>query len=119
MGKTKDVHEAVERELDFDPLVDASDIIVVNLGGDVALNGSVPRYPQYREASAAARRVAGVGRVDNHLEVVLLDASQAVITGAFSMAFQAAQLDTCRDCGFATHRRRRSGRSTCHGSTGR
>ena len=73
MGKTKDVHEAVERELDFDPLVDASDIIVVNLRGDVALNGSVPSYPQYLEASAAARRVAGVGRVDNHLEVILPD----------------------------------------------
>jgi osmotically-inducible protein OsmY len=73
MGKTKDVHEAVERELDFDPLVDASDIIVVNLGGDVALNGSVPSYLQYLEASAAARRVAGVGRVDNHLEVILPD----------------------------------------------
>jgi osmotically-inducible protein OsmY len=73
MGKTKDVNEAVERELDFDPLVDESDIIVINLGGDVALNGSVPSYPQYLEASAAARRVAGVGRVDNHLEVILSD----------------------------------------------
>jgi osmotically-inducible protein OsmY len=73
MGKTKDVYEAVEQELDFDPLIDASNIIVVNLRGDVALNGSVPSYPQYLEASAAARRVAGVGRVDNHLDVILPD----------------------------------------------
>lgn len=76
MGKTKDVHEAVRQELDFDPLVDASDIAVVNLGGAVALNGSVPSYPQYLEAAASARRVAGVGRVDNHLEVVLSGADQ-------------------------------------------
>ena len=31
----------------------------------------VPSYPQYLEAAEAARRVAGVTRVHNHLEVVL------------------------------------------------
>jgi osmotically-inducible protein OsmY len=31
----------------------------------------VPSYPQYLEAAAAARRVAGVKKVSNHLEVVL------------------------------------------------
>ncbi len=44
MGKTKDIREAVEAELSFDPLVDAA---------------------------AAAQRVAGVTDVHNHLEVVL------------------------------------------------
>jgi len=73
MGKTADVHAAVRRELEFDPLVDASDVVVVNLGGAVALNGSVPNYRQYLAAGAAARRVAGVGRLDNRLEVVLSD----------------------------------------------
>jgi osmotically-inducible protein OsmY len=73
MGKTADVHEAVRRELDFDPLVDAAGIVVVNLRGAVALHGSVPSYRQYLAAGAAARRVAGVGRLDNHLEVVLSD----------------------------------------------
>jgi osmotically-inducible protein OsmY len=71
MGKTKDIRTAVEDELNFDPLVDSSDIRVQNLGGDVALNGTVPGYPQYLEAAAAARRVAGVTSVHNHLEVVL------------------------------------------------
>lgn len=71
MGKTKDVRAAVEDELIFDPLVDATDIRVQNLSGDVALNGTVPSYPQYQEAAAAARRVAGVTSVHNHLEVVL------------------------------------------------
>ena len=75
MTKTTDVHEAVRQELDFDPLIDATDITVVNLGGAVALNGAVASYPQYLEAAAAARRVAGVKRLDNHLEVVLSDAA--------------------------------------------
>jgi osmotically-inducible protein OsmY len=73
MGKKqdKDVRHAVEDELSFDPLVDASDVTVMNLNGDVALNGTVPSYPQYMEAAVAARRVAGVKNVHNHLEVVL------------------------------------------------
>lgn len=71
MGKTTDVRAAVEDELIFDPLVDPTDIRVQNIAGDVALNGTVPSYPQYQQAAAAARRVAGVISVHNHLEVVL------------------------------------------------
>jgi len=71
MSQTKDIRDAVERELDYDPLVEASDISVRNMNGDVALNGTVPSYPQYLGAAAAARRVAGVKKVQNHLEVVL------------------------------------------------
>jgi len=71
VGKTKDIREAVEAELAFDPLVDPADITVRNASGDVALNGTVPSYPQYLEAAAAAQRVAGVKNVHNHLEVVL------------------------------------------------
>ena len=71
MGTTKDIREAVEAELKFDPLVDDADIHVVNVSGDVALNGTVPSYPQYLEAAAAAQRVGGVKNVHNHLEVVL------------------------------------------------
>lgn len=67
----KDIREAVQKELEFDPLVDASDISVKNMNGDVALNGSVPSYPQYLQAAAAARRVQGVTRVHNHLMVDL------------------------------------------------
>jgi osmotically-inducible protein OsmY len=71
MGPTKDIRVAVEAELEFDPLVDDADIHVVNINGDVALNGTVPSYPQYLEAAAAAQRVAGVRNVHNHLQVVL------------------------------------------------
>jgi len=58
MSNTKDIREVVDAELILDPPVDASNISVKNINGDVALNGTVPSYPQYLEA--AAQRVAGV-----------------------------------------------------------
>jgi osmotically-inducible protein OsmY len=73
--KTKDIRDAVEKELKFDPLIDASGITVKNMGGDVALNGTVPSYPQYQEAAAAAKRVKGVTGLHNHLMVDLPYAS--------------------------------------------
>jgi osmotically-inducible protein OsmY len=74
MGTTRDIRDAVNAELMFDPLVDDADIHVVNVNGAIALNGTVPSYPQYLEAAAAAQRVSGVKYVHNHLEVVLPDA---------------------------------------------
>jgi osmotically-inducible protein OsmY len=73
MGTTKDIRDAVNAELKFDPLVDDADVHVVNMNGDVALNGTVPSYPLYLEAAAAAQRVGGVKNVHNHLQVVLPD----------------------------------------------
>ena len=58
--------ELARRELDDRP----QDIAVKNISGNVALNGTVATYPQYREA-AAAQRVSGVTAVHNHLQVVL------------------------------------------------
>jgi osmotically-inducible protein OsmY len=74
MGPTKDVRAAVQAELTFDPLVDARDVTVRNMNGEVGLNGTVPSYPQYLAAAAAAQRVCGVKNVHNHLAVVLPDA---------------------------------------------
>ena len=54
MGKTRDVREAVEKELSYDPRVDATDISVKNINGKVALTGAVASYPQYLEAARAA-----------------------------------------------------------------
>jgi len=71
MTRSQDVSDAVQSELDFDPLVDQADITVKDLNGEVALNGTVPSYPQYLEAAAAAQRVDGVKRVHNHLMVKL------------------------------------------------
>lgn len=52
MGKTKDVREAVEKELSFDPRVDAMHIAVRNIAGDVTLTGTVRSYPEYLAAAA-------------------------------------------------------------------
>ena len=92
VGKTKDIREAVEAELGFDPLVDPTDIAVRDINGDVALNGTVPSYPQYLDAAAAAQRVAGVKNVHNHLEVVLLPGNNrddAMLTTAANNALAA------------------------------
>jgi osmotically-inducible protein OsmY len=70
VSKTTDIRDAVESELIFDPLVDEANIAVKNMNGEVELNGTVPSYPQYLEAAAAAQRVA-VENVHDHLEVVL------------------------------------------------
>ena len=89
MSKTTDIRDAVEAELKFDPLVNDADIHVVNVSGDVALNGTVPSYPQYLEAAAAAQRVSGVKNVDNHLAVELPDADyrdDAMLTTAANNA---------------------------------
>src|SRR5260370_40449030 len=51
--------------------MEATDVTVRDMNGDVALNGTVTSYPQYLEAAAAAQRVDGVKNVHNHLEVVL------------------------------------------------
>ena len=73
VSKTKDVRAAVEKELGFDPRVDSAHITVSNISGDVTLTGTVPSYPQYVEAAAGTRRVAGVTGVHNQLEVALPD----------------------------------------------
>jgi osmotically-inducible protein OsmY len=89
MTKTTDIRTAVEAELKFDPLVNDADIHVVNMNGDVALNGTVPSYPQYLEAAAGAQRVSGVKNVFNHLQVVLPDADfrdDAMLTTAANNA---------------------------------
>jgi osmotically-inducible protein OsmY len=89
MGTTKDIREAVEAELEFDPLVNDADVHVVNINGGVALNGTVLSYPQYLQATAAAQRVAGVRNMHNHLEVVLPDEDyrdDAILTTAANNA---------------------------------
>ncbi len=72
-GADDDIRDAVDDQLTFDPDVDAAEshITVETMNGEVTLNGTVPSYPQYLAAAAAARRAAGVTAVHNHLEVVL------------------------------------------------
>ena len=93
MGKAKDIREAVEEELSHDRLLDAAGITVRNLDGSVALTGTVASYQQYLEAAEAARRVTGVTRVHNHLEVVLAPGDyrdDAMLTTAANNALAAS-----------------------------
>jgi osmotically-inducible protein OsmY len=95
VGKTKDIRDAVEAELDFDPLVDDGNITVKNVSGEVGLNGTVPSYPQYQEAAAAAQRVQGVTSVHNHLEVVLPPESYRDDATLTTMANNALAANIC------------------------
>jgi hypothetical protein len=52
MGTTKNIREAVQAELSFDPLVDFTDITVRNMNGDVGRRGAAGRIP----CRAVARR---------------------------------------------------------------
>ena len=59
MTTTQDIRDVVEAELKYDPLIDPSDIRVRNINGDVALNGTVPSYPQsWSQGGALAAPVA-------------------------------------------------------------
>jgi len=71
MGDIEDAGDALADELTFDPDVDASGITVRTVNGDVMLAGTVPSYPQYLAATAAARRIAGASNVRSDLEVRL------------------------------------------------
>ncbi len=68
-----DVRAAVQDELVADPRIDADDIEVEVLYGELSLNGTVPSQAQHSEATVAARRVAGAIVVRNLLAVALPD----------------------------------------------
>lgn len=71
MSTDRNMAAAVQKELVSDPLLDAKDIVVEVTGGVVSLTGTVPSQAQRTEATAAARRVAGVTTVDAMLAVAL------------------------------------------------
>ena len=63
----RDIRAAVYQELDADRLIDAADIVVEVVNGEVSLTGTVPSQDQ----RAAAGRVAGVTAVHNLLAIAL------------------------------------------------
>jgi len=71
MGTDTNIEAAVQKELASDPLIDANDIVVEVTDGGVSLTGTVPSQAQRAEATSAARRVAGVTRVDTLLAVAM------------------------------------------------
>src|SRR6516165_2015486 len=81
MGKTADIREAVEAELGFDPLIDDAGITVRNINGDVALNGTVPSYPQYLEAAAGSGAMTLTGTVAYGAQRTAAERAVAALTG--------------------------------------
>jgi osmotically-inducible protein OsmY len=67
----KDLREAVEQALDWEPIIDAKGIGVSVRDGIVTLTGHVPSYAEKREAEKAAGLVGGVKAVACQLDVVL------------------------------------------------
>lgn len=65
------VRDAVMRQLDWDPKVDASAIGVAAQGGTVTLTGYINSYAGKLAAERAAKRVRGVRGVANDIEVRL------------------------------------------------
>ena len=64
-----DLQRAVAEELDFDPRIDATDVVVGTKDGAVSLTGSVQFYLEKFAAEEATKRVAGVRAVANDLRV--------------------------------------------------
>jgi len=85
MGKTKDIRAAVDDELVFDPLVDSAGITVATMGGDVALNGTVPSYPQYLEAAAHHGNITLTGTVRYGSQRAAAESAVAMLTGVRSV----------------------------------
>jgi len=67
----------VKSELDWDPLVDSTQIIVKADDGNVTLTGAVPTYYDWTVASEDALSVGGVKSLDNELMVGLVGAAIA------------------------------------------
>jgi osmotically-inducible protein OsmY len=66
-----DLRHDVERELDWEPSIDAAEIGVAVKGGIVTLTGFVNSYREKLGAEEAAKRVAGVLGLANDIEVRL------------------------------------------------
>jgi osmotically-inducible protein OsmY len=67
------LRNAVAAELDWDPRVDSTAVIVSARNGVITLRGTVGSFSQKCDAKLDARRVYGVVRVDDALEVALAD----------------------------------------------
>jgi osmotically-inducible protein OsmY len=71
-----DLELNVNDELVWDPKVDAQAIAVSADDGTITLRGTVGSFRQKLEAKRAAKRVYGVKKVDNQLQVRMLDESR-------------------------------------------
>ena len=66
------LHDSVQRQLEWDPEIDASDIAVIASDGVVTLTGFVHSYAAKLAAERSVKRVRGVRAVANDIQVTLL-----------------------------------------------
>jgi osmotically-inducible protein OsmY len=71
MKTDSELRRDVERELEWDPSIDARNIAVAAKDGVVTLTGHVPIYSDKWRAESIAKRVAGVTTLANEIEVKL------------------------------------------------
>ena len=76
MRTDDDIKRDVERELEWEPDIDAKNIAVKVSGGVATLTGFVPSYSDKYEAERIAKRVRGVTAVANDLDVKLATGSE-------------------------------------------
>ncbi len=69
----EDLVKYVNEELHWDPKIDSEAIAVSADNGVVTLRGTVGSFREKRDASSSAERVYGVERIENALQVRLLD----------------------------------------------
>jgi osmotically-inducible protein OsmY len=89
-----DLEGLVKDELTWDPKLDANAIGVVADDGVVTLRGNVSSFRQKREASKDVERVAGVRKVENKLDVQILDRDRRDDSELRGAVLQALMLDT-------------------------
>jgi osmotically-inducible protein OsmY len=84
---------SVSDELHWDPKIDNDAIAVSAADGVVTLRGTVGSLRQKREAKKAAERVYGVARVENQLQVRLMDSDERADADLRGDVLQALMLD--------------------------
>jgi osmotically-inducible protein OsmY len=89
-----DLERLVTDELKWDPKLDAKAIGVTADDGVVTLRGTVSTFRQKREAAKDAERVAGVKRVENKLEVRIMNKDRRENADLRGAVLQALMLDS-------------------------
>ncbi len=89
-----DLERNVTDELGWDPKVDAKAIGVTADDGIVTLRGTVSTFRQKREAAKDAERVAGVKRVENKLEIRIMNNDRRENADLRGAVLQALMLDS-------------------------
>src|SRR6266576_3516137 len=87
------LQRSVSEELSWDPKIYNLAIAVEAHDGTVTLRGTVGSLREKREATAGARRIHGVKRVDNELQVRLMGESKRLDADLRGAVLQALMLD--------------------------